>query len=533
MFDVLEADIVVLQETKIQRKDLRDDMVLVPGWDCFFSFPKYKKDGITGINPSTTKDTAFRDLPSHEQIGGYPSEEQLNLSLVDAETLDSEGRCVILEFQAFVLIGVYLPAVRNELRDDFRLGFLRVFECRVRNLIALGKRIIVAGDLNISRDVQDSASALADVLGERLSREQYISTPSRALFNELVTDSSDYDSSEPNNNAQCVLWDICRDFHPSRKGMFTCWDMKTNARPGNFGSRIDYILCSLNIRDWFVAADAQQHLMGSDHCPVFAVLKENILLDAKETRLRDVMGVKNHSLDEGDPQKSVKSQLHPLSGRRYPEFRGRRDIKQMLFQRPASSGVSTNPKRMLSNAVRPEEHSSPPSHAKLKRDRSPGVTESRPLKKTYARSPSALYHSRKRTATAQPTLNNFFKPYNSEITTGVENQLNSVQEIETSQVACQLTSGEKYDRYSKDDDTIKAWANIFTPQQAPSCEGHGEPCISLVTKKAGLNQGRSFWMCPRPLGPSGSAEKGTQWRCATFIWCSDWETRQSRHSKGS
>lgn len=43
MFDTLEADIVVMQETKIQRKDLRDDMVLVPGWDVFFSLPKYKK----------------------------------------------------------------------------------------------------------------------------------------------------------------------------------------------------------------------------------------------------------------------------------------------------------------------------------------------------------------------------------------------------------------------------------------------------------------------------------------------------------
>ena len=43
MFDILEADIVCLQETKIQRKDLRDDMVLVPGWDCFFSLPKHKK----------------------------------------------------------------------------------------------------------------------------------------------------------------------------------------------------------------------------------------------------------------------------------------------------------------------------------------------------------------------------------------------------------------------------------------------------------------------------------------------------------
>jgi AP endonuclease 2 len=33
----------VMQETKIQRKDLQDDMVLVPGWDVYFSLPKHKK----------------------------------------------------------------------------------------------------------------------------------------------------------------------------------------------------------------------------------------------------------------------------------------------------------------------------------------------------------------------------------------------------------------------------------------------------------------------------------------------------------
>jgi AP endonuclease-2 len=43
MFEILEADILVMQETKIQRKDLQDDMVLVPGWDVFFSLPKHKK----------------------------------------------------------------------------------------------------------------------------------------------------------------------------------------------------------------------------------------------------------------------------------------------------------------------------------------------------------------------------------------------------------------------------------------------------------------------------------------------------------
>jgi exonuclease III len=43
MFEILQADIVILQETKIQRKDLKDDMVLVPGWDVFFSLPKHKR----------------------------------------------------------------------------------------------------------------------------------------------------------------------------------------------------------------------------------------------------------------------------------------------------------------------------------------------------------------------------------------------------------------------------------------------------------------------------------------------------------
>lgn len=43
MFDTLEADIVCIQELKIQKKDLKDDMVLVPGWDCFCTFPKHKK----------------------------------------------------------------------------------------------------------------------------------------------------------------------------------------------------------------------------------------------------------------------------------------------------------------------------------------------------------------------------------------------------------------------------------------------------------------------------------------------------------
>ena len=77
-------------------------------------------------------------------------------------------------------------------------------------------------------------------------------------------------------------------------------------------------------------------------------------------------------------------------------------------------------------------------------------------------------------------------------------------------------------------ETKESWSKLFAKPAAPRCEGHNEPCISLLTKKSGMNCGRSFWMCPRPLGPSGAKEKNTQWRCQTFIWCSDWNSIATR-----
>ncbi len=68
----------------------------------------------------------------------------------------------------------------------------------------------------------------------------------------------------------------------------------------------------------------------------------------------------------------------------------------------------------------------------------------------------------------------------------------------------------------------ESWSKLFNKRAAPRCESHNEPCTSYVTKKPGINCGRSFWLCARPLGPSGNKEKGTQWRCPTFIWASDW-----------
>lgn len=297
MFDILEADIVIFQETKIQRKDLRDDMVLVPGWDCYFSLPRHKKgmsrqdlhsmiqtyicigysgvviytrnetctpiraeEGITGLLCPPNSTTPFRHLPDNQQIGGYPSMEQLSELQIDPEVLDCEGRCVILEFPAFVLLGLYCPAARDETRDDFRQGFITLLDARIRNLVAMGKRVIVTGDLNISVGEIDSAHLTEAIRKGTGSEDEFVSSPVRRVFNQLVEGAKVMGKRDLGREVP-VLHDICRSFHPDRRGMYTCWETRVNARPGNYGARIDYILSSLDMKDWWSEGNIQEGLM--------------------------------------------------------------------------------------------------------------------------------------------------------------------------------------------------------------------------------------------------------------------------------
>ena len=179
---------------------------------------------------------------------------------MDATALDSEGRCVLLEFPAFVLCGVYCPANRDETRDTFRHGFLDVLDARIRNLIDIGKRVFLTGDLNISREEIDAANAEASMRKQGLTGMEFVCTPARRLFNHLLEGGKVFGERDEGREYP-VLWDICRAFHPNRKGMFTCWEQKVNARPGNCGARIDYVLCSLTMKDWVSDSNIQEGLM--------------------------------------------------------------------------------------------------------------------------------------------------------------------------------------------------------------------------------------------------------------------------------
>lgn len=554
--------------------------------------PIRAEEGITGILCPPGSSQSFFDLPDDERIGGYPTISQYGDCTVDAATLDSEGRCLILEFPAFVLIGTYCPANRDETRDHFRLGFLNALDARVRNLVNTGKRVILAGDLNVIREEIDTANAQERMRKEGVTAEEFFSTPARRLFNHMVENGKVYGERDE-SRATPVLADICREFHKQRRGMFTCWDQKKNARPGNFGSRIDYICASLDCKDWFLESNIQEGLMGSDHCPVYAVIRDKVRLDGTETNIKDIMNAVGMFQDGFRQRNWTVKDLLPISAKLLPEFDRRRSIRDMFVKMPPLAkeecptnfvevdsesgsekltgdhcGVAERALKDTFNTAPQDSVIKQPEKTTSKCDTGNAIN---PMISKGKRSTESLLFQRdqKRTKSAnsktstnknpqrmaQSTLQGFFIPKtqtpggqpNVYFGTPPSNSTNNnhspspyprreTQENDASPNASggyNTPEGDKClstpintgkGEYIIDPIVVKeSWSKILGPRIAPRCE-HNEPCKMLSTKKPGVNCGRSFYICARPLGPSGEKEKDTQWRCGTFVWSSEWIT---------
>ncbi|KIW07887.1 hypothetical protein, variant [Verruconis gallopava] len=601
MFEILEADIVVMQELKIQRKDLKDDMVLVPGWDCFFSLPKHKKgysgvgiyirqavcqpiraeEGLLGVLCPPGSSTPYRELPADDSIGGYLSYSEMADLGVDPAVLDAEGRCVVLEFPAFVIFGVYCPA--NTRGDDagtmFRHAFWEALDKRIRKLDAMGKRIILAGDLNNAVCELDIAGSEEDKRKEGISHEEFISTPRRRILNQLLDD-GEVIGARDKGREKSVLWDVCRAFHPKRQGMYTHWDTKKNMRPGNFGSRIDYLLMSISMKSWITDSNIQEGLLGSDHCPVYAVMNDIVTVDGSKIYLKDMINPPG-VFKEGERLKDIPEKpTLAFSARLLPEFdvSQRQSIKDMFTRQPsisqklnttsssnspdasASKSTGSSMQVMMNSSSTAQSLQKADLMKRKTSDSDSGGGKTKRFKSIASTTPAHL-------GKGQGTLRSFFTPKASfqpstsaasaasaAVIDSSSDHVSSIADARMKQLTSDKTAAAKVSEEapptridaSKDardsdiaiqvaDDTqlsdivekraksSEQWGMLMRKPSIPLCEGHEEPCKSLQTKKKGVNCGRMFYICARPLGPSGEKEKNTQWRCGTFIWASDWQ----------
>lgn len=224
-----DADIICLQETRAEEKQLPDVLAHPDGYYSFWNASRRKK-GYSG----TALLTRLEPLAVEFGLG--------------VEEFDQEGRTIIARYPTFTLLNCYFPnGGRDHSRVPFKLAFCDAFLARCAQLRANGDSVVFCGDVNTAHKEIDLA---------------------RPKDNEKTTGFLPEERAWVDQVVQAGYVDTFRHRHPDLTGQYTWWSMPTRARARNVGWRIDYFFVASEILDRMVDAHILPDVMGSDHCPV-------------------------------------------------------------------------------------------------------------------------------------------------------------------------------------------------------------------------------------------------------------------------
>ncbi|KAK8756915.1 hypothetical protein V5799_000383 [Amblyomma americanum] len=278
----LDADIICFQETKATRCVLEEKWAIVDGYSAYFSFPRYQS-GYSGV--ATFCKDSCRPFAAEEGLTSAWSSPQCcdnvacygDVSAFDSKflgTVDGEGRAVLTlhhakfgeEVKKVAVINVYCPRAdpdRPE-RGQMKLDFYSLLELRARALLASGIEVIILGDLNTSHHKIDHCDPSED--------EDFYANPGRQWLSKFLVGqdgANQLELAEGESDKPC-FHDTFRTLHPAAEKAFTCWNTRLGARQTNYGTRIDYILCSDALLPFLSSSEVLPDVLGSDHCPVKA-----------------------------------------------------------------------------------------------------------------------------------------------------------------------------------------------------------------------------------------------------------------------
>lgn len=227
-FKALDADVVCLQETKMQAGQLYLEF---DGYESYWNYAD--KKGYSG----TAIYTRIKPLSVSNDIG------------IDEH--DHEGRVITMEFDDFYLVCVYVPNSQDELkRLTYRMKWEDDFRSYVSGL-AEKKGVVICGDLNVAHNDIDIKNPSSNRHNAGFTDEE------RGKFNALL-DAGFVDS-----------W---RMLNPDTV-KYSWWSYRFKARERNAGWRIDYFIVSESMKDRISGAEIHNEIFGSDHCPVELDLK--------------------------------------------------------------------------------------------------------------------------------------------------------------------------------------------------------------------------------------------------------------------
>ncbi|TPX69223.1 hypothetical protein SpCBS45565_g02553 [Spizellomyces sp. 'palustris'] len=585
ILEALNADIICLQEMKITRSSTDSDLALVPGYDAFFAH------GYSGV--TTYVRTVYTPIDAEEGFSGLLSKSSgieskigcygplwHEFSPAELLELDSEGRVVITDHRLFVLINIYFPVDDpSEERQAFRFKSCRFYHAirlRIEALIAGGRQVVIVGDVNTTHqeiDHCDPRKSMRD-----LGISCFHDTHTRRWIHELV---------QPRG----PMYDMFRYFHPTQEKAFTCWNTLLNARPVNYGTRIDYVLATEGLIPWMADAAVEAEIMGSDHCPVAVTFHDTNPVNGD--CLKKVMAPPDWKPgDKRDPPR--------LCAKFWDEFAGKQQKLSSFFNKKSTSligapttelggtrppGQDTQEERKetiiasiekegrleiktttsescverstISVAAPPTVHSQPSSHSTPIARSGPPKPRPPARKGLKSKQKAIKVGVKLPPSQGQPSISSFLMPKTTTVGTAKPivgeptcdaNQdltstsqetppsLEDAQPVFENPLACSSGPGFDLDApttgklsqpttlgnisgptnsstdVDQADSTSSAgtwstpdaasqWRSLMRPKEIPRC-WHDEPAKEWIVNKTGPNQGRMFYLCARPVGPS-------------------------------
>ncbi|HSX02346.1 MAG TPA: exodeoxyribonuclease III [Candidatus Saccharimonadia bacterium] len=219
-------DIVCLQEIKIDQAQMPIELTSMSGYHCYFNWASQK--GYSGVAVYTKV-----------------KPQKVTYEVLLNERFNQEGRALLLEFEQFCLLNLYLPhGGRDKSKLDYKLEVYDQLAGRLNG--SSGKPLILAGDFNVAHQEIDLARP-------RQNRTNIMFTADERERLGKVLASGYIDS---------YRW-----LH-AELGGYSWWPYAAKARERNIGWRIDYILVANSLAGRIRAASIRAEVAGSDHCPV-------------------------------------------------------------------------------------------------------------------------------------------------------------------------------------------------------------------------------------------------------------------------
>lgn len=211
-------DIICLQEIKMNDKILNEYEYF-----CYYNFA-YKK-GYSGVMIFT------KEKPLNVQY-------QMGL-----DRFDKEGRFILLEYDKFILINIYIPhGGRKKENHPYKFAVINKLLGLVKKL---RKDVIICTDFNIAHREIDVKNYKTNYNNNMFSYEE------RSKIEELLNIGFV-------DSFRCLVQD---------DNIYSMWPNAFHARERNMGWRIDYIFTSQNLEKRIKDVKYLKEHLGSDHCP--------------------------------------------------------------------------------------------------------------------------------------------------------------------------------------------------------------------------------------------------------------------------